>query len=253
MSPKNSLQLKKPPPEHLLCLVFQPSQPKPRSFQDLRVPTDFSVALGDVTWLGTPGIFPVKHGWTGWDKHHELVLSHPQGHSDAFLLPRRRNLLRNSSLHGEIPLKIPSFVGIMAGSRNLCSPSFLLSSGSCSRTLSDGPSGMVTWNCRKAFSCSSSSASKGAVGSKRMELGLGRGQGHPASRGTRSHIHIQVALAAPSCHPATACRESWMGTGMIPVRDAPGSEAEGLPSFLCSNLEAGSGTESPGISPPGGH
>lgn len=49
----------------------------------------------------------------------------------------------------------------------MCSPSFLLSSGSCSRTRSDGPSGMVMWNWRKAFSCSGSSASDAANRNKR--------------------------------------------------------------------------------------
>lgn len=182
MSPKNSLQLKKPPPEHLLCLVFQLSQPKPRSFQDLCVPMDFSLALGDVTWPRTPGIFPVRAGQVGTST--TSWSSHPQGDCDAFLLPRTRNFLRNSLFVWRDPPKNSSFVGIVMGSRNLCSPSFLLSSGSCSRTRSDGPSGMVTWNCRKAFSCSSSSASEGAVGRKRMGMGLERGQGHPAPRGS---------------------------------------------------------------------
>lgn len=74
--------------------------------------------------------------------------------------------------------------------------------------------------------------------------------------GQSSHIQIQVALAAPSCHPTTACKESGMGPGMIPVRDAPGSEVKGricpehsffflFPAFLCSSVEAGLGIESP--------
>lgn len=107
-----------------------------------------------------------------------------------FCLPRRVSFQRKPpkkvSLHGEIPPNSSSHRGAHAYTgtvtmgltacalrfhcRNcealpplMCLPSFLLSSGSCSRTRSDGPSGMVTWNWIKAFSCSGSSASDAAV------------------------------------------------------------------------------------------
>lgn len=100
-------------------------------------------------------------------------------------------------------------------------PSFLLSSGSCSRTRSDGPSGMVTWNWIKAFSCSGNSASD-AAGRNKEEGGQREKSGHSKSFKT----------SAPSLGPTTTfCHFCLHPQGVPPSPISPPAALLAQPCF----------------------